>query len=642
MPFTLLAQKQYKVFDWKPEFTLNTYLLQQMHKQYAERQVNLSVALSSEHALKAYRDSSKSHYRKLIGALPEKRSLNARTVGIIPQGNYTIEKIIYESLPDHHVTGNLYIPKSKGPFPAVLLFCGHEAEAKAAESYQKTAILFVLNGFVVFVVDPISQGERFQLLNRNGEPLTRGGTTEHTLINAAANLTGSSAVAHELLDNIRALDYLESRKEVDPDRIGCLGNSGGGTQVTYFIGFDDRIKAAAACSYVASRERNFELAGANDGCQHIIGEGQQQLEIADFLIMFSPRPMLILAGRYDFVDYKGTLIVFEELQKVYSVFQKSSQLKLFTADDGHGISAPKREVAVEWFRQWLALRAEPVKESNLKALSREMLQCTGSGQVNSSYPGELNDIELSRERADAFSEVRSKSSGDLVSRVSHVLNIRVNKINVTAEEVGTVTTGANTFRKIILRKEGNIPVPVLQVFPENISEVVVWFHDKGKHKIADSTQLVNQYLQQRKGLMLVDLSGMGETTDPLSFNDPKYFSTEYRNAMLALHTGQSLTSLRVTEIITVLDYIKSKTELSAKSIHIFATGKASLPALHAAIIDNRIDQIDVSNALGSFYDLFDDPARSDWYSYVIPGVLKYYDIPELEKTLGSRLKKSEK
>jgi cephalosporin-C deacetylase-like acetyl esterase len=639
---SVFAQKQYKVLDWKSEYTLNTFLLQEMDKQYDMRRVNLTNALSSESELRAYRDSSRVRYRRLIGNFPKKEMLNAQRMGVVERENYRVEKIVYESLPKHHVTGNLYIPEGNGPFPAVLLFCGHETEAKATESYQKTAILFALNGFVVFVVDPISQGERFQLLSKNGIPLTRGGTTEHTLINAAANLVGSSAVAYELWDNIRALDFLETRKEVDRDRIGCLGNSGGATQVTYLIGFDERIKVAAACSFIASRERNFELTGANDGCQHIPGEGLQQLEISDFLIMFSPKPLLILAGKYDFVDYKGTLNAFDELQKVYLVSQKRSQLKLFTAEDGHGISAPKREASVNWFRQWLTPKSGLVKEASVITLSQDALQCTATGQVNSFYAGEVDDIERSRELADAFVTDRSKSQKDLVSRLKIALDLKPNRNYVITEEVGVVRVRQNTFHKIILRKEGNIPVPILEVRPHHSNEVVVWLHEKGKHTIADSTELVNHYLQQNKALILADLTGIGETADPYLFNDPKYYNSEYRNAMLALHTGRSLTSLRTTDIITVLDYIKSKADLSEKPVYLVAGGKTSLGALHAAVLDNRINQVEISNGLHSFYEIFDNPSRRDWYSYVIPGVLKHYDLPELRQLLGERLKNSEK
>ncbi len=165
---------------------------------------------------------------------------------------------------------------------------------------QQTAI-------AALVVDPVSQGERVQFTDSAGKRILRGSTTEHTLLNAGASLTGTSIVAWELFDNVRSLDYLASRPEVDPDRIGCLGNSGGGAQTTFFIGFDDRVKVAAPCSFITSREREYELNGTGDGCQQIASEGREQLEIADYLMLFAPKPLLILAGRYDFVDYRGTV-----------------------------------------------------------------------------------------------------------------------------------------------------------------------------------------------------------------------------------------------------------------------------------------------------------------------------------------------
>src|SRR5690606_35697068 len=106
-------------------------------------------------------------------------------------------------------------------------------------------LLFAANGISVMVVDPISQGERVQFIDSEGRRILRGSTTEHTLLNAGAILTGSSVAAWELHDNIRALDYLVSRPEIDSNRIGCMGNSGGGAQTMWFIGFDDRVKAAA-------------------------------------------------------------------------------------------------------------------------------------------------------------------------------------------------------------------------------------------------------------------------------------------------------------------------------------------------------------------------------------------------------------
>ncbi|UOQ76642.1 acetylxylan esterase [Hymenobacter sp. 5516J-16] len=240
--------------------------------------------------MRAYQDSARARFRRVLGPLPARTPLKARVTGTLARVGFRIEKVIYESTPNHHVTANLYVPNGKGQRPAVLLFCGHEQESKATESYQKTAILFAQNGFVVLVIDPISQGERMQLTDATGKSLTRGGTTEHTLLNAQAALLGRSVPAAQLWDNVRGLDYLLTRREVDAERVGCLGNSGGATQTAYFLSFDDRVKVAALCSYVAAGERNLELTGPADGCVMLPGAGQAGLDLTEYPLIFAPSP----------------------------------------------------------------------------------------------------------------------------------------------------------------------------------------------------------------------------------------------------------------------------------------------------------------------------------------------------------------
>ena len=182
------AQKPVDVLDWKASATLGTYLLQQMHRDYAPRQAELAGALQSAAGTKTCQDSVRARFRRVLGPLPARTALHAQVTGKLQQPGFWIEKVVYESTLHYHVTANLYVPAGKDKRPGVLLFCGQENEAKATVSHQKTALLFVTYGFIVLVVDPISQGERMQLTDAAGKPLARGGTTENTLLNADAAL----------------------------------------------------------------------------------------------------------------------------------------------------------------------------------------------------------------------------------------------------------------------------------------------------------------------------------------------------------------------------------------------------------------------------------------------------------------------
>ncbi|MFH0990572.1 MAG: hypothetical protein V1799_11215 [bacterium] len=132
-----VAQKQYTVMDWKTEYTVNTYLVQRLHEQYDGRRAAFQKAISSRNSALEYIKRCRAKYLQILGELPEKASLHPSLMGSIQKDGYSIEKIVYESFKQHHVTANLYIPKGKGPFPAALLFCGHEDVSKATESYQK-------------------------------------------------------------------------------------------------------------------------------------------------------------------------------------------------------------------------------------------------------------------------------------------------------------------------------------------------------------------------------------------------------------------------------------------------------------------------------------------------------------------------
>ena len=636
----LFSQKQYDCLDWKTNVTVNTFLVQKMHEQYDERRIEFAKAITSKKLTEEYVQSVQKKFKKILGDFPAKTSLNPITTGTLYRDGFRVEKIIYESFPNHHVTANLYIPKGKGKFPAALLFCGHENESKATVSYQKTAILFAKNGFVVFVIDPISQSERFQLTDNTGKPLTRGGTTEHTLLNEESNLLGTSSPADELWDNIRSLDYLETRPEVDTARIGCLGNSGGGMQTIYFAGVEKRIKVFAPCSYLANRERTLEISGPVDGCAQIPGEGKEHLELNDYLIASAPKPLLILAGRYDFIDYTGTLVAYNELKKIYTSLQQPGKLKLFTYDDGHGISKPKREAAVTWFKKWLYNDSTKISEGDLETLPEHDLLCTKSGQVNSSFVDEVAIPQRNLmlfDRLKASREKFLKQQSDIVKqKIAQMLAIDLKNKKINIENKGEVKSGNLIFQKLILRKKNEIPLPVLLLYSakQRPGKIIIWLNEKGKDEIADSASLMHSYLGKNYTVILCDLSGTGETTDNPQFNDKKYYNNEYRNAMLGLHIGTPMVGIRTAGVLTVMDFIESVPDYKKVAVEINATGISTIAAMHAALFCNQITQLNLYDGIKTYKTILENPIEKNWYSYVTNDVLKYYDLPDLVQLVG--------
>ncbi len=638
---SVYAQTSYNVLDWQSHTTLYKYINHILHAQYVDRDSLLNNALQ-QNTLSDYQVYCKKRYFKILGSFPEKAPLNARVTGTIQRDGYTIKKVIYESFSNHHVTADLYIPEGEGPFPGVLLFNGHEATAKATTTYQQTAILFAENGFVVLSIDPISQGERYQLTDAGGKPLARGGTTGHTLLASGSNLLGTSVVAYQLWDNERGLDYLCSLKEVDTSRLGCLGNSGGGTQTAYFIPYDHRIKVAAVSSYITRRERTLELLGPQDGCQWLPDESKAGLDISDYLIMFAPKPVLILAGHYDFVDFNGTRDVYRELKEVYYKLNHPDRVKLFAYENGHGIQKPKQEVAVQWFRKWLYKDSAPIIEEPLPTLSPHQLNATQTGQINTDFKNEVNIQDRNLYLAEKWKAgredfLKQASREEVQNRLRELLRITPNPATIDTQQMGYFRKAGYLFKKLILRKKGQPPLPCYLSYSGNKlpSKWVIILDKAGKQAALQNDSLISSHCKNGDLLLLADLRGIGETADNPADNPKKYYNSEYRNAMLSLFVGRPLPGQRVEDIFTLLDYIKSIPELQQLRIYIKASGPAAEAAILAAALDPRIDKIQLSGTVPSFYSMLRHPVMKEQYSYVIPGALHYFDLPDLVKFIGS-------
>lgn len=637
--FTTNAQINHKALSYRMNTAYNNYLLRDIYKQYKNRDNNFTEALKSKETLIEYRDNSIKRYKTIIGGFSEKSNLNAQVVGSTQLEGFRIEKIIFESLPKRYVTANLYIPNGDGPFPVTLHLCGHGLKGKSPLS--RAATLMALNKIAVLVVDPIGQGERIQFLDKNSTPITRGATTEHTLLNMGANLIGTSLAAYEYWDNHRAIDYLETRTDLDKNRIGVYGSSGGGTQTAYMLGLDNRIKVATVCSYFTQRKRVLDIYGASDGCQHIPYEGREQLDIADFVLMMAPKPILIMSGKYDFVDYWGATEAFSDLKKAYTILGGPEKTSLFSVESGHGMPKPKREAMVNWFKKWFYQNDTPVVETKSLSTSVENLQCTSTGQIITSMPDNISIPKYHKQQYELYKNNRSvflkKEASVIKNTVINLLGIKI-----PTEEIDVLSTGQNSFRKFDLYKyqinrTGQMPIPCLVLMPEianSKSNIVLYLNESGKSDVLANENLIDSHINQGDILIIPDLRGFGESADPINLNDSKYWNWEYRNAMASMHIGKPIMGQRVIDIMTVLDFIEQTPNLKNKNIQLIANGLYGPIAIHASYLDQRITQTEISRSIKSFYNYLENPLQKDIYTNVLYGVLKYYDLKDLINLSG--------
>jgi hypothetical protein len=171
---------------------------------------------------------------------------------------------------------------------------------------------------------------------------------------------------------------------------------------------------------------------------------------------------------------------------------------------------------------------------------------------------------------------------------------------------------------------------------DSAGQFVLILSEAGKDAILSDEATLGKHVNQGDILILADLRGFGETADPVSLNDAKYWNHEYRNAMLSLHTGTTIVGQRVKDIMTLVDFISSDARFSHLTIKLQADGVYGPAAIHAAYLDKRIHQTEISRSVRSYLEFIKNPLQLDMYSNVIPGVLKYYDLIDLTKKKAGR------
>lgn len=618
---------------------LYEYLLQESKQKYDERATRVRDALESPRVLARRQKQLLGDYRRIIGELPtEKTPLNAEVTGIIECDGYRIEKVIFESRPNHHVTANLYVPsKGKKPYPGIIMPCGHIANGKAAAVYQSACALLALNGFVVLIYDPISQGERRQL------PKSKWyGTTTHCMLNVASLLVGRSIVGYEAWDGIRSIDYLLSRDEVDKTKaIGMTGNSGGGTQTNFLMALDKRIGPAAPSCYVMQKQRKYETIGPGDGCQHLPGEVALGIDHLDYFWMRAPKPTLILAAEQDFFEFKSTQKAAAEALKLYTALAKPERTAMVSYNGKHGFAEPLREAAVSWMKRWLMNDTTPLLYADMTIQTDEALSVTETGQVLNTYKNESTVAAMNLKRARELAVERRNfwEKGDqksCLAEVKRMIGSREKRGKAKVKKMAIIKRDGYEIETMVIRPEEGIPIPALLFVPGGKKAkrpVTIYVDGRGKLHAASPGGEIEKLVLAGRMVLSIDVAGFGETEDRGS--KTKYNNKEHRVANLAMHLGRPLLGQRVDHILTAADMMMARK--GSGEMELLGIGNAGPAVLHAGALDQRFASVTVGDSINSWVDdVAAKPLKHDLLGQVVPGALLKYDLPDLLRVIQSR------
>jgi len=323
--------------------------------------------------------------------LPWPAELRARTVGVVGRAGYRLEKIVYQTLPRTEVPAHLYVPDGlKERAPAILFYTGHWwADSKARPDFQAFCINMARLGVVVLSFDAFGQGER--------------GISNRDHRRTEALLVGIAQQGFAEYETQCALDYLLSRPEVDPKRIGMTGASGGGYNTWMTTALDDRIRVAVPV--VGTSEfyeqlsvcRPLDWYRANEHC-HFVPNLIRYANNHELAAMAAPRPLLIVAASQDqSFPITGVREVAAYARSLYAAYGAPEKFA-FSEDSttGHGYQQKKREAAYGWFLRWLMERgdgrpfAEPPTET--APWDSAELRCFPPGENRPAGPGMVEAV----------------------------------------------------------------------------------------------------------------------------------------------------------------------------------------------------------------------------------------------------------
>ncbi|HYT88452.1 MAG TPA: acetylxylan esterase [Gemmataceae bacterium] len=623
-----------------PRKMLARYLLAETQKHFDVRRQAVDT-LKTPQDVERRQQELKQRFIQALGGFPAKTPLNARVVGVEKRDGYRVERVIYESRPDHHVTANLYLPEGKGPFPGVLMPIGHSNNGKAASYAQRGSILLAKNGLAVLAYDPIGQGERRQLLDATGKPAIPSSTNEHTLIGVGALLVGSNTATYRIWDGIRSLDYLASRPEIDSKRLGCTGSSGGGTLTSYLMALDERILAAAPSCYITSLERLFATIGPQDAEQNVTGQVALGIEHADYLTMRAPRPTLLCAATRDFFDIQGTWTTFREATRLYGVLGHPERVALVEFDTQHGYPKPQRESVARWMRRWLLEKDDAVVEGDFPIPKDQDLQCTRSGQVLEDFKGR-SAFHLTARRAEELARERAKagrSQAELLREVRRLLAVPERIPGASVREVGQVQRPGYQIRKVVFETEPGVQVPALWFTPGAPpvkKALTLYVHGDGKAAEAGPGGALERLVKAGEEVIALDLRGLGETAPSPPPKKPGYFGTDFKETYLALHLNRPLLGQRTYDLLAVVGYLTGDKATEGRPLHVVGVGTAGPIVLHAAALDPRLKAVTLERSLISWSAVARTPITLNQLTNVVPGALAVYDLPDLAAAVAPR------
>ncbi|NND34861.1 MAG: hypothetical protein HKN76_19905, partial [Saprospiraceae bacterium] len=501
--------------------------------------------------------------------------------GTIKDNGFRIEKLYYESLPDLFVAANLYVPDDIiQPVPAILYVCGHAHTQK--HHYQSHARAFAQRGFVCLIIETIQRGEV------KGEHLgaeSRGWFHWYS--------RGYNPAGVEVWNGIRGIDILVSLPEVDPDKIGVTGISGGGSQSWYLAAVDERIKAAAAVAGAASLEGQICQRTIDDHCDCMMPINTYGIDFSDIGALVAPRSFLIAQTTGDgYYSIEAVRTLFDKISPIYDLYDQPESLKMIEAPGGHSYGAKDefRAHILAFFSSELMEKKIDRNESNAIDMTapwtEEELSVYVDGVPINDKTKTIQDAFLSvaspplvqsREQLD---EYRDKVVGFLHEKTFNAIPKSDTPIDLRSEFQATDFGKHGTQHYSFISEIGwRLKFSIRRrQDPTKKSPLLLVLRNPGEERWA-SNELASG-ADTSMHIAYFAARGIGETGwDP---------ALQWHIRRAAAWTGRTIASMRVHDVLRCLTALRETPGVDPANIYLAAQGEMAAIASYAAVLDRQV------------------------------------------------------
>jgi cephalosporin-C deacetylase-like acetyl esterase len=619
-----------------------------------QRRKQLIDAISTPQAILERQRSVTEQLWKMLGGPLERTPLNPRVTGTVERPGYRIEKLVFESRPRLYVTANLYVPATTGRHPAILGPLGHSGNGKAWPSYQKLFSNLARKGYVVLAYDPFGQGERIEYPGTRVSQSAIGAsaTSEHEYAGRRLILLGANFGLFRVWDGIRGIDYLLTRAEVDSERIGCCGQSGGGMLTQFLAALDSRIRVAVVSEGNTENLAHADVeppGSADDAEQNIVPAVSHGIDRADLLYAFAPKPLLMMttlhdAGHTYSPEYiASSLDLLQEYKRAYNILDADDRVSLQVTTQRHGYVYELRRGTYAWFNRWFEMKNVDDDEPSQVVEADETLFVTPTGFVTTSFGGETA-LSLTRQMAAEVRTPAPSGADDTRRRIRTVLGIETPRGEALASRVlATIRKPGYRAEQFEFTSDREIRVPGWLLTPDKaesstptvlyVGEAAAW------SSVAEDGFAERMCTKGGCRVAVIDVRGRGDCAIAYPQRGRFYFPDRITNeaylTWFTLMLGQPLIGGQVYDTLRAVDYLSTR-GFDGGGFYLVGDGPHGVIALYAAALDERVRGVALLQTVTDYRSLAVAERYSQPFGIYTYGLLREFDLPEVASAVWPR------